>query len=270
MLSPAKSGTFTPASTAYFIAKGKRPTIPAFALAVGTAVIVTIFIGAQREHLFYGSDKGVDKEKIGSYFRDERQSKGGTFVTAAGSILTAVNCDKYHWGRRYLVNYLVRPIPRQLLADKDRIYAWGMANGITERDWYTVMHWTPESGYATGFTADLFLEFSWFGVIGAFLYGMLFGFVWRYARIKGGIWLIVFGIALMLVIYVPTQSISAFLQRFLFMSGLSWISWHLLLSRQWDRWQRMSGMKLKPAVNMEPPVNNPFANNLQNETKRGL
>jgi len=147
-----------------------------------------------------------------------------------------MDTDKYLWGRRSLANYIVRPIPRIILPDKDSIYEWSMVGGPDLSDWRVVLGWKPQAGFATGFVADLFSEYSWWGVIAAFFYGALPGLVWRRAQTEGGIWFVQLGLVLILAIYVPSQSVSAFLQRFLFMSILTWLAWRMFLGKEWDRW----------------------------------
>jgi oligosaccharide repeat unit polymerase len=222
----------------YFFAQGRRPSVKAMVIATSIAAGAVVFIGAQRSVIYYGSQEKFDFSKIFSSMEEEHAGTGGTFTVGAGSILTGIETDKYYWGRRYLVIYLIRPIPRQFFEDKESVYSWAMAGGATDTDFVETMHWIPLRGSATGFVADLFAEFSWFGVVAAFFYGALPGMVWRRAFTEGGIWLVELGLALTLMVYVPSQSVSAFLQRFLFAGVSIWVAWRWAVGKEWDRWQR--------------------------------
>ncbi|ABK19015.1 hypothetical protein Sfum_3342 [Syntrophobacter fumaroxidans MPOB] len=221
----------------WFLIRGKQPTIKALAIATLVCSLAVLFWGSQRKHVYLGSTEGMEVDRFLESIQEERGSEGGTFTTGAALIVTSMESGKYNWGSRYLVTYFVRPIPRQFFEDKQQVYYWGTSGAPDAYDFLRVMGWEPLAGFATGFVADLFVEFSWGGLIVAFLYGALVGFVWRRARLLGGIWLMELCLAMMLSIYIPTQSVSAFLQRFLLMSGFCWIGWRLILQRDWRLWQ---------------------------------
>jgi hypothetical protein len=89
-----------------------------------------------------------------------------------------------------------------------------------------------------GFTADLFLEFSWGGLIGCLLLGTFYGGLWRRAKQFGGLWVLLYIEAAALSVYVPTQSVSAVLHRFLFMFVPTLIFWHMLVAADHAQYQR--------------------------------
>lgn len=217
--------------------KGKWPSIKALAVATAVCSLAVLFWGSQRQHVYLGSTEEMDVDRFLESIQEERGSEGGTFTSGAALITTCMERGRYNWGSRYLVTYVVRPIPRQLFADKQEIYDWGTSGAPDAYDFYGVMGWEPLAGYATGFVADLFVEFSWGGVIVAFFYGALVGYVWRRARLLGGLWLLELCLTMILSIYIPTQSVSAFFQRFLLASGFCWIGWQFILQRDWRTWQ---------------------------------
>lgn len=220
----------------FFLARGTRPSARLMILATLAAAGAAFFVGTQRAVIYVGSEDPFDFSKLFSSLESERSGEGGTFTTGAGSIATAMETGKFHWGRRYVVTYFLRPIPRQLFADKESVYAWGNSGGLTETDWLDVMGWRPLRGSATGFVADIFIEFSWCGMVVAFLYGAFPAYLWRKARTVGGIWLVQLGLALTLMLYVPSQSVSAFMHRFLFAGILSWVAWRLAIGPTWNPW----------------------------------
>lgn len=201
---------------------------------VATAIagmLAVTFIGSQRSFLYLGSGESVDFNAYFESLTEELASTGGTFVTASGTILTSLETGKHPYGRSYLVNYVIRPIPRQLM-DKTSLYEWARSDSIDLYDWLSVMGWLPQAGYATGFVADLFSEFRWWSLISAFFFGALPGFIWVQHIRRGGVWLLELALVMSLVIYLPFQSVSAFLQRFLFVGIILLIGWRVFVQNK--------------------------------------
>jgi hypothetical protein len=93
-----------------------------------------------------------------------------------------------------------------------------------------VMGWVGALGAATGIVADMFIEFSWGMVFALFAIGLFYGRAWRNSVTLGGIWIVVYGVALSLSIYLVMQSLEAFIFRLLFMlAPVYWTWWYARL-----------------------------------------
>jgi hypothetical protein len=69
-----------------------------------------------------------------------------------------------------------------------------------------------------GFIADLFLEFHAGCIAAAYLIGHLYSLAWQRSRVRRGLWTILYFEMLILSIYLPTQSIGAWLYRLLILA----------------------------------------------------
>ena len=142
-----------------------------------------------------------------------------------------------NYGRAYFTTYVVRPIPRQLWPTKyeDLGVGWLVNQrdfgGITNEEWEAALGWAPARGSATGFTGDLYLEFGLAGLMGCLALGFMYGRLWLNASRWGGVWTLLFVEAAALAIYVPTQSVSAVLHRFLFMSIPTYLIWRWYIGK---------------------------------------
>ena len=107
--------------------------------------------------------------------------------------------------------------------------------GIPDREWWRMLGWIPARGSACGFIADFYTEFSGGAVLGCLLLGMFYGRLWRNATLRGGFWTVLYIVAAALSIYVPTQSVSAFAYRFLFISVLTFAAWRIAIKPRQNR-----------------------------------
>jgi hypothetical protein len=189
-----------------------------------------LFLVANRSKIYLGSqweDAAVSVQQT----TDLYTSGGEDWSFAAGMILTSNRHDRHFWGRRLFTVVFVRPIPKQIWPNK--YYDVGMGwlqdqsdmAGLSDAQWLTAVGWIPTRGSAAGFVADLFLEFSYAGLLACFLFGYVFSFLWRKASTERSIWTVLYLFAAILSVYVPTQSVSAWLHRFLLMSVPAVVAW---------------------------------------------
>jgi|GEM_PF-759526 len=203
--------------------------------AVAAIGLTVIFMFAHRSEIYIGSDFEFELDRVWRTAFPREAHPGDDFVVASATILVSRAADHHYWGSRALVTFLVRPIPKQLWPTKYEDFGFGWmrtlpgSGGIPFEQWQATLGWRPYGGSATGFVADLFLEFSWGAIVAAYLFGYLFGALWRRAARDKGLWIVLYLEIAALSIYVPTQSVSAVLHRFLFMAVGSTIFWNAVV-----------------------------------------
>jgi len=217
----------------WYVATGRRPKIIPLALGLGATAILLAFLISHRGQIYLGSDVTVDSAKMVDSVFPTTAKLGDDVVFGIAQTNVAESTGRHYWGSRLGVILLVRPIPRQIWPTKyeDSGFGWMKTadnlHGYKYREWREVMGWRPSAGSSGGFAADLFCEFSWFAVLAAWGFGRGLAYLWRKAILKSGIWTIFFLESLILSIYIPTQSISAFMHRFVFISAITLVFWRL-------------------------------------------
>jgi len=199
------------------------------------------FVGSQRRHLYLGSEDAVVKweDFIGIVQPDEVAAEGNNFIYATGFVLSTRYSGEFTWGRKLAVNLLVRPIPRQLWPTKyEDVGATWITNEypglghLTVDDWVDGVGWIPLAGSSGLSISDLFGEFSWGVILAMYLIGRAFAWL-RFRRSNlGGVWELLYLEALILSIYLATQSFSAFYHRFLILAVPTIIVWKMIMSRR--------------------------------------
>jgi hypothetical protein len=208
----------------WYLFKNKRPPIVAMSfggIALGYAVL---FLVANRHSIYLGSDFDF-KTDVGEIV--ETPDAGNEFIYGAGAILSAQQRGNFYWGKRYLAQILVRPIPRAVWPNKysdfgvpELEYNAGTGEGFAD-----ALGWEGADGSAPGLIADLWLEFKWFLIPATYAIGWFYGFVWRKARLVGQIWNAQYTVLAALSIYLVMQTIEAVLFRVLILSVPMWLVW---------------------------------------------
>lgn len=200
----------------------------------GLICVLVMFLVSQRKQIYLGSDLDIDLGEFWNRVAPSEINTSDDTVFLYGFVNGVAHEGRHYWGARYAATYLVRPIPKQLWPTKytDLGLGWMVDQseiaGISDESWIETLGWVPTKGSAPGCVGDLFLEFSWLGVLGCFAFGGFYGWLWKRAVLRRGLWTLLFLQAAALSIYVPTQSVSAVLHRFLFMSvpiSLVWTSY---------------------------------------------
>lgn len=241
ILGARRGPTFIIVSTlliAWYLTSRKRISLRNVVFHFGALGLLVLFLVANRQQIYIGSNVDLRWDDFAS--RVAPASEAGTAdetVFMYGMFNTIEYSGSHYWGLRYAAIYLVRPIPRQLWPTKyeDLGLAW-MKNqrdfaGIPDEEWKEALGWIPVRGSAGGFVVDLYLEFAMAGLLGCFLIGMFFGWIWSKASRLGGMWTLLFVEAASLTIYVPTQSVSAVFHRFLVMMVPTVLLWRFFIDR---------------------------------------
>jgi hypothetical protein len=226
---------------AYFIAVGRVPKFRYIAAMSSILLVGVVFIGSQRQFLYFGSGQGMDLETFWTAILGKQIESGDNFVVSSGAVNAIYEIDEYHWGRRFLTMFGVRPIPRALWPSKYddislALYGRSFADlQNAHYQWLTVLGWRPTNGYAINAIVDLFWEFSWGYVLALWFFGRGISMVWYRFRTIGGFWFVGYFLIAALAIYLPTQSFSAFAHRFLYLSVMSFIFWRFTVGRESKR-----------------------------------
>jgi len=200
------------------LARGTRP--PLMLVLGGGALLgfLILFLVTNRKHIYIGGDiSNVSTDVSG--FLDANEAN--EYIFGAGCIITSRETGHYFWGRRYLAQIVVRPVPKQIWPTK---YAdFGVAEltqnaGVAGGGLADIMGWTEVPGAAAAAVADLWVEFSWLSIPVMALIGWLYGRVWQRSVQDGAWWTTLYMIFALLSIYFVTQSGEAVIFRFVILT----------------------------------------------------
>jgi hypothetical protein len=222
---------------AWYVRSRRRIAVWKVVTCFGLVCVLVMFLVAHRQDIRLGGGVDISLAKFWERVAPSEVTSADDTVFMCGFVNGVQGAGKHYWGLRYAATYFVRPIPRQIWPTKyaDLGLGWmterGDFAGISNAQWEQTLGWAPQHGSAVGFVGDLFLEFSWFGLLGCFLMGAFYGGLWSRSVRRGGVWTLLFILAAALSIYVPTQSVSAVFHRFLFMSVPAVILWKTWIAR---------------------------------------
>jgi hypothetical protein len=185
-----------------------------------------LFLVTNRNSIYMGSDEELTTE-VSSIV--EKPDTGNEFMYGAGSILSAEQRQQFYWGRRYLSQIVVRPIPHVIWETKYEDFGLPEINhnAGTGEGFVETLGWDGATGSAPGIIADLWLEFRWLNLPVLLGFGIIFGKVWRKARESGGPWITQYIIMAALSIYFVMQTMEAVIFRTLILSIPIWVVWKL-------------------------------------------
>ena len=226
----------------YFLAKGKKPSIGKILVGLALIGCSILVVQSQRQHLYIGSGGSFDFSRVVDIVNPDDTLEDNDYVAGASTVITVRTFEDFYWGYRYFVTIFIRPIPRQIWPTK---YEDVGADWITQFDqgeggqrFLQAVGFRPPTGSAVGFIADIYHEFALGVLVVVYLFGRFLVFLWAKHRSKGGLWTVLFIEAMVLCVYLPTQSFSAWFHRFLFMSVISTLVWKFFIekrSRQSER-----------------------------------
>jgi hypothetical protein len=214
----------------WYLARARRPRlVPALlgGLAIG---LLLLFLFANRDRIYLGSEAGFTSAARAETFE---VAPGNEFVFGAGAALNAEALGNFAWGRRYLVVFLIRPIPRFLwptkYADAARFLNIPSIDHVEKdprrTDFTGTLGWTGATGSAPGGILDLWIEFWWAYLFAVFAVGWGFGRAYRKALSQGGFWLALYALMTALSIFFVMQGLAAFTVRTLLLGAVMWLGW---------------------------------------------
>lgn len=231
----------------WYLVSSRRPSLRFILTSVALIGVMVAFVISHRRQLYLGSDFDFNPSLILQSFSSAEATPGDLYVVGSGQILNSRFHGKHLWGHRYAVTFFIRPIPKQIWPTKYEDsgmpeFARGNPNCFDNRQWMQSLHWTPDRGSAVGFVADMYLEFGWGFAALSYVLGSLFNLLWQRAVTRKGLWTVLYIEASILSLYLPAQSVGAWLYRFLLLAIPSVFVWKVLV----EPILRQSGRPLHP------------------------
>jgi len=222
LLGARRGPTFVIAATlgmSWYLSNAKRPPLPLLICSAGALGALMLFLVTNRDRIYLGSDFSGMKTDITQVVTDANESN--EYIFGTGCIETARRTSHYFWGRRYLAEIIVRPIPHQLWPNKYEDFGVGELTqnaGVAGPGLAEIMGWDGIPGAAAAMIADFWVEFSWLMLPVLYGIGYAYGKVWKRAVDEGGPWNSQFTIIAILAIYLVTQSGEAVIFRFIILT----------------------------------------------------
>jgi len=244
--------SFASLGVAIFIIRQRMPKVITILAGVSTLGLLMILLQVNRSNLFRFWENEIQTEMLVNSLHGTNLTTGDEFVSGVATVLASCDYQRNYWGARYAVMYLIRPIPRQFWPTKyaDCGMRWMSdapgSNGFTPSEWYQCVRFIPSGGSSGGFLSDLFLEFQFFAVFVAFLIGLVFNILWWRSIVIGGLWNILYFESLTLSVYLPVQSVGAWLYRLLLLVVPTVFVWNLYIKRK---------LRTSHQTNLVPPAN---------------
>ena len=215
---------FTMVGMGCFLNRRTRPSLLVTGGAGFALGLLLLFLVTNRNSIYLGSDQQLTTDI--SAVADNAHT-GNEYIYGAGSILSAEQRHAFYWGRRYLAQIAVRPIPRAVWPTKYEDFGLPEMehNAGTGEGFAETLGWEGANGSAPGIIADLWLEFRWLNFPFLFLVGQLYVRAWRRTHTHGGPWITQYIIISALSIYFVMQTMEAVIFRLLILSIPVWVAW---------------------------------------------
>jgi hypothetical protein len=201
-----------------------RPSLIATGAAGLLLGVGLMFLVINRGNIYMGSDQQLTTDVSGIA---DKADTGNEYIYGTGAILSAEQRHSFYWGRRYMAQIVVRPIPHTIWPDKYADFGLNemLHNGGTGEGFAETLGWEGADGSAPGIIADLWLEFRWLNFPFLFLMGQLYARAWRRTHTHGGPWVTEYILMSALSIYFVMQTMEAVIFRLLILSIPVWIAW---------------------------------------------
>lgn len=236
----------------WFFARNQRPRLVVVVAGAAVLGMLMLFLVTNRQSIYLGSDfEGLSMD-VTSVVSDANESN--EYIFGTGCIIAANETGRFFWGRRYIAQIVVRPVPRLIWPTK---YAdFGVPEleqnaGVAGEGLQSIMGWREIPGSAAGMVADLWVEFWWGCVAVLGLLGWMYGRCWKMAVEQGNRSATQFVILSLLSIYLVTQSGEAVIFRFLILT--------LPVHYIWKRAMvQLPSSHLRGAHGFAPAASNPY------------
>lgn len=208
----------------WYVVRNKKPNWKAIIGGTCALGLALLYVAANRSSNTLTNIGDGNTERLANVLTVSSLNSGDEFISASGIILTSHRFQNHHWGKRIFVTMFIRPIPSFLWEKKweffglERLKYQPGGGGMRKSEWLEAVGFKTKSGSATGFAADAFLEWSWGGVIACYVLGRGFGWLWKQWVSKGGVWTVVYAESMILSVFLPSQSLGAWLYRFMLLS----------------------------------------------------
>ena len=230
----------------WYLNRGKRPALILMVVAAPLVGFLLLFLVTNRQNIYLGSDRDVTAD-VGAIV--EKPDTGNEYIYGAGGLLSSEQRNSFYWGRRYLAQVLIRPIPHTIWPTKYEDFGLPEMshNAGTGEGFEETLGWQGAVGSAPGIIADLWMEFHWLNLPVLFLLGRFFGSAWRSAQLVGGASMAQYIIMAALSIYFVMQTMEAVIFRLLILSVPLRFVWFLAGEPQ-NVASPVSGLSQAPAT----------------------
>jgi len=209
-----------------FMYRKKRPSLMVTIGAGALLGLLMLFLVSNRQNIYLGSDKELTTDVTSIV---ETPDTGNEYIYGTGTVLSSEQRGSFYWGRRYLAQVLIRPIPSSIWPTKYEDFGVGELthNAGTGEGLMETLGWEGAEGSAPGLIADLWVEFHWLNLAALFAIGLGYGYVWRKSQTEGGAWIGQYVIMSALSVYLVMQTMEAVIFRLMILSIPLRFSWYL-------------------------------------------
>lgn len=212
------------AGAGWFLYRHRRPPIVLTAVSALLLGYFIMFLVTNRSKIHLGSDMDftTDVSEVAG-----TPNTGNEYIYGSGAVLSNRQQGHYYWGRRYLAQVLVRPIPSSVWPTKYEDFGVPelLKNAGTGEGFGDALGWEGAPGSAPGLIADLWLEFWFLNLAVLAFIGWCYGAIWRRAMIVGNVWISQYTILFALSIYLVMQTMEAVIFRTVLLSLPIWLTW---------------------------------------------
>jgi hypothetical protein len=210
----------------WFMNRSKRPPLVLTVSAGLVLGFLLLFLVTNRANIYLGSDQELTTDVTDVV---DKADTGNEFIYGTGGVLSSEQRQSFFWGRRYLAQLLVRPIPRAIWPTKYEDFGVGELehNAGTGEGFMETLGWEGAVGSAPGLIADLWMELSWLYLPSLVILGSTYGWIWRKANVVGGVWIAQYIVLAALSIYLVMQTMEAVIFRSLLLSLPIHLIWRL-------------------------------------------
>ena len=215
---------FTVLVMSWFLFRNTRPSSIMAVLGGAAVAYLILFLIANRNEIHFGSDFQFTTDVSSNIAASDT---GNEYIYGAGCMLASEKLGNHFWGRRYLAQILIRPVPSSVWPTKYEDFGVEAIkqNAGTDLGISDALGWIGAPGSAPGIIADLFVEGSWLAIPFLVFLGWVYGRVWNLAVTRGGVWAAQYAILSALSIYLVMQTMEAVIFRLLLLSIPIWITW---------------------------------------------
>jgi hypothetical protein len=209
----------------WYMNRGKRPSLFLTATAGFLLGLLLLFLVTNRSSIYVGSDRELTTEVTDIV---DKADTGNEYIYGAGGILSSEQRQSFYWGRRYLAQILVRPIPSSIWPTKYEDFGMPelLHNAGTGEGFKETLGWEGAVGSAPGLIADTWMEFWWLNLPVLFLLGRFYCTAWQKATVEGGPWVAQYIIIAALSLYLVMQTGEAVIFRSLLLSLPLRLTWY--------------------------------------------
>jgi hypothetical protein len=223
----------------WYTFQSRRPALKEAIVVIAVLVLIPLFLAVYRTEVYIGSSFSIDPEQMTTYVAANRGDVGvgDDAIYPYATIAMMQEYQRHTWGVRILVNFLIRPIPRQLWRAKYADTGLGFLDenvaglGYSYEEWARLLKCPPPRGSAFGFDVEMFTEFSWGGLLGCYVLGWFVKRMWFKYRRSAGVWQLLYPVLLGFSLHLPTQGATPTLVPWCYAAIPTILLWNLLIGK---------------------------------------